>query len=179
MSLRTLLFGPVESLFLQVPRALVASVVAAALDFCILIALVELFGWSPVPAAIVGYLAGGVVQYVLCSLWVFHASHENKLVGFAVFTVMSLVGLAITWAVMYCQPHVGVPYPAAKVLALGLAFVWNFGSRKAILFRSKSKARVKLAAAQSDAALLAQPRLAESLSQHEYTGHAVAHTLPT
>lgn len=127
---------PVESVFAQVPRALAASALAAVIDLGFLVFLVEWFGWHPVPASVVGYLAGGVLQYVLCSLWVFPNAPRNAASGFLAFTLLSLVGLAITWLTMlvlndWAQLHYGF----AKVAALGLAFSWNFLSRKFLLFQ--------------------------------------------
>lgn len=130
-------FQPVESLLVQVPRALCVSALAAVLDIGLLITLVETVGWHPLLAATVSYLAGGVLQYILCSLWVFGHSPENAPLGFVFFTVLSLVGLIITWctlAVLY--DFANVNYAAAKILALGLAFLWNFTSRKYFLFQA-------------------------------------------
>jgi putative flippase GtrA len=136
-----LLTAPTEKLLLQVPRALVASVLAAAVDFGLLIALKEGAGWDPVWAAVVGYLVGGVVQYVLCACWVFPASPQSVAVGFAAFTFLSLVGLAITYVTMavLCDWY-RVNYAVAKVAALGFAFTWNFLSRKLWLFRPRAAA---------------------------------------
>jgi putative flippase GtrA len=140
-----LLTAPTDKLLLQVPRALVASVLAAAVDFGLLIALKEAAGWDPVLAAVVSYLVGGVVQYVLCACWVFPVlsngrplAPQSVAVGFAAFTFLSLVGLAITFATMkvLCD-WAQVNYAVAKVAALGLAFGWNFSSRKFWLFRSR------------------------------------------
>ena len=133
---RKLLMDPVQSTALQVPRALVVSVLAAALDFCVLVLLVERFHWHAVPAAVVGYLLGGVVQYVLCAYWVFPAAPTNNTLGFVAFTILSLVGLAITWVTMAGLHDLGgLNYALAKFVALGLAFCWNFLSRKYLLFK--------------------------------------------
>jgi hypothetical protein len=93
-----LLAAPTEKVVLQVPRALVASVLAAAVDVGLLIGLKEGAGWDPVVAAVVSYLVGGVVQYLLCACWVFPNSPQSVAVGFAAFTFLSLVGLAMTAA---------------------------------------------------------------------------------
>jgi putative flippase GtrA len=134
--LKKWLTAPVDNVLLQIPRALVASGLAAALDFGLLLFLVELLGWHPIPAATVGYFTGGLLQYALCALWVFPASPSNNTTGFLAFTLLSLVGLAITWTVMALMYDLGhLPYLLAKVVALGLAFGWNFLSRKFLLFR--------------------------------------------
>lgn len=130
---------PVESVVLQVPRALAASVASAVVDFAILAFLKEIIGWGPQPAAVAGYLAGGVLQYILCSVWVFPNSPKSKTVGFLAFTILSLGGLGITWAVMAGGEWLHFVY-SAKVLALGLSFCWNFLSRKFLLFAAKAPA---------------------------------------
>jgi putative flippase GtrA len=129
--------SPTEKLLLQVPRALMASVLAASVDFGVLIGLTEGAGWNPVLAAVVSYLIGGVVQYVLCACWVFPSAPQSVTVGFAAFTFLSLVGLAITYATMRVLCGWQINYALAKIVALGLAFGWNFLSRKFWLFRSR------------------------------------------
>jgi putative flippase GtrA len=128
--------GPVESIFLQVPRALAVSVLALAVDFAVLEFCVRIAGMAVVPSAIIGYLLGGVLQYVLCSLWVFSTSLKNDAVGFVAFTILSLVGLGITWIVMLiAHDWAALPVEVAKGGAVGLAFTWNFLSRKFFLFK--------------------------------------------
>ncbi|MEI7683410.1 MAG: GtrA family protein [Planctomycetota bacterium] len=135
-SLKRLLTEPVESTLLQMPRALIASCLAAALDVSILVLFVEQFSWNPAAAAAVGYLAGVVLQYVLCMVWVFPTTADNN-AGFVAFALFSLVGLGITWGVLKTLCDVGgFSYPTAKFAALGIAFSWNFLSRKWLLFRA-------------------------------------------
>jgi putative flippase GtrA len=128
--------APVETTLLQVPRALVVSVLALALDVGLYELLVRQLGLHVVPAATIGYLAGGMVQYVLCSVWVFPASPVNHTVGFVAFTVLSLVGLAMTCVIVYLLYDLaGVNEFFAKIAAVGVAFTWNFLSRKFLLFK--------------------------------------------
>jgi putative flippase GtrA len=137
--LKRCLIGPVESILLQAPRAFVASLATCVLDVGLLAALVELGHWSPLPAATVSYLSGGVIQYFISSRWVFSQVPRSAAVGFTVFTLLSLVGLAITWVVMACLcDGAHVNYGIAKVVALGLSFSWNFLSRKYLVFTPSS-----------------------------------------
>jgi putative flippase GtrA len=134
--LKRLFADPVESIALQVPRALAASVLALFVDFAVLELCVRGLGLPAVPSAVHGYLVGGVVQYVLCSWWVFSTSLKSDAVGFAAFTILSLVGLGITWVVMaLAHDWAGLPVEIAKCGAVGLAFAWNFLSRKYLLFK--------------------------------------------
>jgi putative flippase GtrA len=139
-SWRGLLLEPVENTLLQLPRALVASALAALLDMVVLIVLVQAFGWHPLFAVTLSYLLGGVLQYVLSALWVFPSAPQSVTLGFLAFTLLSLGGLVITWLTMYCLGDLAhVNYAVAKVAALGLAFCWNFFSRKHLLFRPEEK----------------------------------------
>jgi len=134
--LRRLLTDPTDRTVVQVPRALVASALALAVDWLGLVLLVERLGWQPVHASILSYLVGGVVQYVLCAVWVFPAAPANAAFGFMAFTVLSLGGLGITWLTMYLGNDVaGLNYQIAKAIAVVLSFAWNFLSRKYWLFR--------------------------------------------
>ena len=130
--LRKWFSDPDDSLLVQVPRALAVSVLAAVLDCALLVFLAHLAGWERVPAAIVGYLTGAVVQYFLCSRWVFPGAPQSAATGFTAFLVLSLFGLVITWMTMAVLAK--VPLSVAKIVALGLAFSWNFLSRKYLLF---------------------------------------------
>jgi putative flippase GtrA len=128
--------APTKSIRWQIPRAFLASVVAAVVDFGFLVLLVEAFRVKAELAAVVSYLVGGVVNYLLCSKWVFPTAPNSVAVGFTFFTLLSLVGLGITWACMFLlHGRWGLHYTLAKCVALGLAFCWNFLSRKALLFR--------------------------------------------
>jgi putative flippase GtrA len=130
------LTAPVECTLLQVPRALAASGLAAALDCGLLVVLVEMLNWPALAAAVVSYTLGAVLQYVLCSAWVFPAAPQNLSTGLAAFAVLSLVGLGITGVTLTALHDVAhVNYLVAKGMALGLAFAWNFLSRKLLLFR--------------------------------------------
>jgi putative flippase GtrA len=134
VTLKQWLTDPVESVFLQVPRALAASVLALAVDFAILEFGLHVLGLSAGVAAILGYVVGGVLQYVLCSLWVFSTSQKGDAPGFLAFMVLSLVGLAITWIVIaVAHERAGWPMELAKLGAISLAFAWNFLSRKYLL----------------------------------------------
>jgi putative flippase GtrA len=135
-TIKKLVSDPVDSTMLQVPRALAASVVAAVLDFTVLVLLVERAHFHPAGAAAIAYLSGGILQYVLCAKWIFPAAPENMATGFLAFTALSLVGLGITWLTMLVLCDLShVNYVLAKICSLGLSFAWNFLSRKYLLFR--------------------------------------------
>ena len=65
----------------------------------------------------------------------------NHAVGFVAFTLLSLVGLGITCVVVYVLHDLGHANElVAKIAAVGLAFTWNFLSRKFLLFKPQAPA---------------------------------------
>jgi putative flippase GtrA len=135
-TIKKLMSDPVDSTMLQVPRALAVSIVAAVLDFTVLILLVERAHLHPAAAAVIAYLSGGILQYVLCAKWVFPAAPESVATGFLAFIALSLVGLGITWLTMLVLCDLShVNYVFAKIASLAFSFAWNFLSRKYLLFR--------------------------------------------
>jgi putative flippase GtrA len=134
---------PVENVFLQVPRALVASVLAALLNLGTVIGLVETLGLHPLAAAAVGYLVGGVLQYMLCLVWIFPATPGNHARGFVQFMLLSLIGLPVAEGVMLVAPWLHVAYPLAVVASQAVTFSWNFASRRLLLFRSTASLRTE------------------------------------
>jgi|HubBroStandDraft_6_1064221.scaffolds.fasta_scaffold167501_2 putative flippase GtrA len=138
--LKRLVVDPGDTTLVQVPRALVASCLVSALDFGLMVLLVEKAGWDPDPAVVVSFLVAGVLQYILCATWVFAATPGNNALGFVAFTALNLIALGITWAtVAVMRDRVGVHYTVAKLVAFATAFVWNFLSRKYLLFRTSSR----------------------------------------
>jgi putative flippase GtrA len=130
---------PTHHTALQIPRALLVSVLAAAINMGVLILLTHHFLWSAVWAGVVSYLLGGVVQYTCCSLWVFPNAPNNHSIGVLAFLLLALVGLGISSAVIWLicahwnhDPIIG------NFIAQGCTFCWNFTSRKYLLFRDGS-----------------------------------------
>src|SRR3954454_8360462 len=102
-SLKKAALDPTDSTALQAPRALMASVAALGVDLTIFAGSMQFLGWNWFVAAFAGYLAGVVLQYVLCRVWVFAGSEQQG--GFVSFAVLSLFGLGITWAVLHGLHH--------------------------------------------------------------------------
>jgi putative flippase GtrA len=127
--------APAQSTLVQVPRALLASALAAVFDVSLLVLLVEQGGWHPVAAAVFSYSGGALLQYLFCAWWVFPQTPQCA-TGLAAFMFLSLVGLGITGLTMAgLHEWLRVNYILAKVVALGLAFAWNFLSRKFWIFK--------------------------------------------
>ncbi len=128
---------PVENVLLQLPRALAASVLAALLNLGTVVLLVDQLAWlDRYTAAAVGYLAGGMLQYVLCLFWVFPTGPAgNHATSFVQFMLLALPGLPIAEVVILGATWANLPTALAVIASQGMTFSWNFVSRKLLLFR--------------------------------------------
>jgi putative flippase GtrA len=139
---RQLVIESTERTPVQIPRALIVSVAAAIVDVLLYTGLFQYGRIIPEIAATISYLAGGIVQWYACSRWVFkdkrNAKQKGGFADILFFYLLSLVGLVITVAVIYVLHRRLMFHPLlAKFAALGLAFIWNFLSRKFLIFEKK------------------------------------------
>lgn len=111
------------------------GVAATLVHYAILIALVEAAGWAPVPATLCGYVAGGVVAYLLNRRHTFASDRPHEEAGWR-FGLVAFVGFCVTFALMSLfVDRWGAPYLPAQivttVLAMFVTFAlnrrWTFG----------------------------------------------------
>jgi putative flippase GtrA len=108
---------------------------ATAVHYVILIALVEAGGWRAVPATLCGYVAGGIVAYLLNRRHTFGSDRPHAEAGWR-FGLVAFAGFCVTYALMSLfVDRLGAPYLPAQavttVLAMFVTFalnrVWTFG----------------------------------------------------
>jgi putative flippase GtrA len=137
--LKKLIAHPVESTLLQMPRALVTSVLASLLSLGMVLLLVDVLRWlDRYTAFALAYLAGSVLQYALCLTWVFAGAQSRKhAAGFARFMLMSLLALPLAELVIFAATWAHFPTALAVITSQATTFGWNFFSRKLLLFRPR------------------------------------------
>jgi len=125
----------------SLPRQFVAYALVGAVStffhYCLLAALVEIAGWRPVPAALAGYVLGGVISYALNRRHVFDSDRSHGEAGWR-FALVASLGFICTYALMRLfVERWGAPYFAGQavttVLVMFLSFalnrLWTFGAR--------------------------------------------------
>ena len=104
----------------------------------VLIWLVEAWEWAPVPATLVGYVAGGVVSYVLNRRHTYVSDRPHGEAGWR-FAVVAGVGFVLTTASMYAMTRwLGLHYLLAQVLTTGLVLCWSFVAHRIWTFAEKA-----------------------------------------
>jgi putative flippase GtrA len=118
-------------------RYFVASFVALLVDAGSLYVLTSYFAVDYLVAGALAFALGITVIYILSVTWVFEA-RTSKSVGyeFLVFLVIGILGLGLNELVLWVGTGIFLlPILLSKLLSVAVVFSWNFGARKAMLFR--------------------------------------------
>jgi putative flippase GtrA len=111
------------------------GLVAAVVHYGLLISLVEGYRMDPVPAALAGYVAGGIVSYLLNRRHTY-ASDRPHVEATWRFALVAVIGFGLTWAGMAILVRgLAVPYLAAQLVTTGIVLFWSFLAHKFWTFR--------------------------------------------
>ena len=114
------------------------GVIAAIVHYGLLYLLVEAFFYDPVSAALAGYVAGGLVSYVLNRLYTYEAQRGHLEAGWR-FGVVACIGFVLTWLLMgLFHTRLGWHYLLAQVATTGIVLVWSFVAHKYWSFKDNS-----------------------------------------
>jgi putative flippase GtrA len=115
------------------------GVVASVIHYGLLVSLVELGGLSPVPSALCGFTAGGIVSYGLNRRHTFISDRPHTEAVWRFFLVAS-VAFVLTYLFMRLFGEiVHMPYLLAQVGTTLIVMVWTFAANRWWTFR-QSKA---------------------------------------
>jgi putative flippase GtrA len=121
-----------------------ASAAALLVDIFVLWLLVNLFEMNYVAAASVSFLSGAILAYWL-SIKIAFRQHRlrNRRVEFVCFVAIGTGGLAINATVISAVVQIlGWHFLAAKGVATGFTFSFNFLARRQMLFSSRPSTEV-------------------------------------
>ncbi len=111
------------------------GLVAAVVHYGVLIGLVEAGGLDPVPATLLGYIAGGVVSYALNRRLTYASDRPHAEAGWR-FAVVAGVGFLLTGGFMHVfTDRLGAPYLPAQLVTTGIVLFWSFLAHKLWTFR--------------------------------------------
>ncbi|MBL1255553.1 GtrA family protein [Methylocystis sp. Sn-Cys] len=120
-------------------RYAAASVFALALDYAVLMSLTKGFGVGYLQAAAAGFLSGLCLIYLLSIRYVFEGRRARaprvEILG---FLVTGVIGLLLTEALMRLfVGEFGFALSIAKAATAGFVFMFNFVSRRGLLFKTE------------------------------------------
>jgi len=108
---------------------------ATAVHYAILIALVEAGGWRAVPATLCGYVAGGVVAYMLNRRHTFASERPHEEATWR-FALVAFAGFCLTYALMSLfVERWRAPYLPAQIVTTIIAMFMTFALNRVWTFR--------------------------------------------
>jgi putative flippase GtrA len=129
--------GRGEGLWSTLARHQLGAVVATAVDFATMIALVERLGLSPVAGTAVGASLGALTNFALGRAWVFprHSGHWAGQAGrYAVVSAASAGWNALGEHLVHDVAR--VQYVVARVfVSIAVSLLWNFPMQRRFVFR--------------------------------------------
>lgn len=125
-----------KSLFLQVIKYESTALICGAIDYGLLILLIEAFRVHYLAASFVSLLCAMVVQYMLNVRFVFDTQKDHRAVKFLGYAALGAVGIGLNALVIFLAvSRLHLHYLPAKVCASVIVGLYNFTSRKLYLER--------------------------------------------
>lgn len=124
----------------QLVRYIISGGVAFALDFTLLWVLTQFCELNYLLSTVIAYIVGLVTTYLLSIFWIFDARSSSSWVReMAIFTIIGLVGLLLTWSLMWVfTDFAELHYLISKIIVTAIVFLVNFLLKKIILFSRKN-----------------------------------------
>lgn len=111
------------------------GLLSLAVDYALLMLLVEVFGADLFFSTTVSFIASVIVNYILSMKYVFdHREGMSRKREFTIFAILSAVGLGLNDLYMFVGvTMLNIGYQAMKLISTFLVTWYNFFSRKKFL----------------------------------------------
>lgn len=142
LKLKKLFSDVTDNAYIQFFRYLFVGAVATVADWGILWLLGGVIGCGLYFSTAVAFAAGTVVNFVLSECFAFKGARkmENRSLAFLIFAATCLTGLLLTELIMFIiADKLDIHYMISKVIATAIVFMWNFFSKKLIIYRKGAK----------------------------------------
>lgn len=119
-------------------RFAVVGVLNTGVDIAAFSLLFYVFETRLLVANSIGYLAGVSHSFVLNKYWTFEDTRHLGRVHrqFPLFLALGLIGLGLSNGFVWLFSSY-VPEIAAKLMSVGILFLWNYGTSRIIVFSAK------------------------------------------
>ena len=138
LDLKGIFITPTKNEFLQFFRYIFVGGIATVADWGTLYLLTEYAHIYHLVSAIIAFIVGLIVNFVLSRLLVFSANEAKtgKALEFIGYAVIGVIGLGITEGIMYLLTNrLGAHYMLSKAIATVIVLIWNYIARKKILYK--------------------------------------------
>jgi putative flippase GtrA len=134
---RALLWDKTDHTLLQLFRYTCVGGIAFLVDISTLFVLTEFFGIYYLISAAIAFLLGLITNYSASVLWVFKRhTLRSRFLEFVTFSLIGLLGLALNeFFLWFFTERIAIHYLLSKIISAFLVYLFNFTSRKIMLFR--------------------------------------------
>lgn len=128
--------NPTEDTSVQLFRYTLVGGIAFVVDFSTLYIFTDFFGVYYLISAMIAFLLGLIINYILSTKWVFNRRIiKKKWFEFGIFLTIGIIGLCFNeFFIWFFTEQFYSHYLLSKVLATLFVYLWNFFARKFILF---------------------------------------------
>jgi putative flippase GtrA len=121
---------------IQFSRSIINGLISAVGDISILVILTEFYSVNYLISAAIGFIIGTTINYFISIAWVFvKGKFSNPATEYFLFFTFSAIGLLINQAVMFIGVSIlFIHYLLVKFFALATVFIYNFLTKKFIVF---------------------------------------------
>ena len=129
-----------KKIIIQLIKFGIVGVIAAVIDFGVLMLLKELMHIDVLAASAVAFSVSVIANYILSMLFVFESRGNSKVKEFLVFVVLSIGGLLLNQFIMWIGTEIMTAYYLwVKVFALVFVPIYNYYKKN--IFGEKSSVR--------------------------------------
>jgi putative flippase GtrA len=134
-----LLKDKTDNTLIQLFRYTFVGGIAFIFDFSTLYLLTEFFQVYYLISAAIAFLLGLTINYVLSIFWVFKTRViKSKWLEFGIFALIGIIGLGLNELIIWTfTEYVGFHYMASKIVSTVIIYLWNFFTRKYILYNKR------------------------------------------
>lgn len=100
--------------------------IAASIDLSILYVFTEYLGIFYLKSAMMGFFLSSIVHYTLNKSFTFENKSKEYALQFGATIVIACIGLLISLGILYILVSKGVWYMVAKIIALGVVFIFTY-----------------------------------------------------
>lgn len=113
------------------------GVTGLIIDIAIMMALVEIWYWSPLTASTASFVVAVINNFIWNKHWTYRDQSQKYFQQFLKFTTIALVGLVINFVMMSWLLSLGIYYVLCRLIAVSVIVLWNFFINSLWTFRKK------------------------------------------
>jgi len=120
---------------MQFSRYITTGLLAAAVEYMLLVALTEWVGLWYLTSNSIAYISGFLISFLLNRFWSFK-SKDNIVKQLVLYGILFAINFVLTNALMYALTSIlGILYLISKIFVMGIVVIWNFIIYKKIIYQ--------------------------------------------